>query len=86
MTEMGWNMSTPILPDDHTVVLELGLDDLKVVISALLCQANDQTATLGVLEDNARILDLLIQLERGVIHQMQHDLDEEKRVREFGEI
>lgn len=78
-------MSTPTSPD-HTVILELGLEDLRHIIESLLNYANYPHLNLEGLDANARMIDLLIQLERDIIHRVNQDMEEEQRVREFGEI
>lgn len=78
-------MSTPTSPE-HTVILELELKDLRHIIESLLNYANYPHLNLEGLDANARMIDLLIQLERDIIHNMNEDLEEEKRVREFGEL
>ena len=78
-------MSTPTSPE-HSVILELELPDLRHIIESLLNYANYPHLNLEGLDANARMIDLLIQLERDIIHRVNLDLEAEKRVREYGEI
>ena len=78
-------MNTPIFPDTPKVVIELELEDLRHIIESLLNYANYPHLNLEGLDTNARMIDLLIQLERDIIHRMNQELEEERQVREFGE-
>lgn len=72
--------------EEPKVVIELDLPDLRHIIESLLNYANYKHLNLEGLDTNARMIDLLIQLERDIIHRMNEELELERQIREFGEI
>lgn len=79
-------MNTPTFPDDPKVLLELELGDLRHIMESLLNYGNSPQLDLEGLDTNARMIDLLIQLERDIIHRMNQEIEMQKHIREFGEI
>lgn len=78
-------MNTPTFPDDPKVLLELELSDLRHIMESLLNYGNSPQLDLDGADRNARMLDLLLQLEQDVIRQLNLQLEEEAMIREFGE-
>lgn len=79
-------MNTPTYPDEPKITLEVELSDLRHIIEALLNYQNSQTLDLDGVDENLRMLDLLIQLEQDIVRQLNAQIEEEMQIREFGEL
>lgn len=79
-------MNWPTLTEEPRITLELTLSELKHIIEALMFMTESPNLKLADLERNARMLDLLIQLESDLVIELNRDIDEEQQIREFGEI
>lgn len=79
-------MNIPTYPNEPSVLLELSLSELRHILESLLNYSNSPVIDLDGADTNARMLDLLLQLEQHIIRQLNEDIEQEMMIREFGEI
>lgn len=79
-------MNIPTYPNEPSVLLELSLSELRHILESLLNYGNSSVIDLDGADTNARMLDLLLQLEQDIIRQLNEDIEQEMMIREFGEI
>jgi hypothetical protein len=71
--------------DEPEVILSFTLSQLRHLISALLYNTKDLSQDLDTMETNSMMLELLLQVESDEVGKLNLDLEEEERVRKFGE-